>query len=90
MSFELFGDQVLVSVMTGGVDDSPYRGEVVLIGPGRGSDAGTPVPMRLAIGDMVVFNRYETMLFEPTNGLSLDMTKQHFIVNESDVIGTVE
>ncbi|HET8581232.1 MAG TPA: co-chaperone GroES [Candidatus Paceibacterota bacterium] len=38
--------------------EKPERGEVVAVGAGRRADDGSLIPMRVAIGDIVMFSKY--------------------------------
>lgn len=39
-------------------EERPERGTVVAVGEGRYDDSGNLVPMRVAVGDTVVFSKY--------------------------------
>lgn len=39
-------------------EERPERGTVIAVGEGRYDDAGNLVPMRVAVGDKVIFSKY--------------------------------
>lgn len=39
-------------------EERPERGTVIAVGEGRYDDSGNVVPMRVAVGDTVVFSKY--------------------------------
>ena len=38
--------------------EKPQEGEVVAVGPGRGADNGTRIPLDVQVGDKVVYSKY--------------------------------
>ncbi len=38
--------------------EKPQEGEVIAVGPGRVNDAGTRIPLDVAVGDKVLFSKY--------------------------------
>ena len=59
--------------------EKPQKGKVVAVGPGRVTDAGTRIPMELAVGDQVLYSKYAGTEYK--NG-----DEEHLILRESDVL----
>lgn len=69
---EPLGDRVLVKLVTtvaeerspSGIilpsskDEKPERGKVIAVGEGRVNEAGNIVPMRVSVGDFIIFSKY--------------------------------
>lgn len=58
----------------------PQQGKVIAVGPGRLSDAGTRLPLAVAIGDVVLYGKYSGSDVE-VNG------HEYKILRESDILG---
>ena len=70
MSIKPLHDRVVVrrleeeKVSAGGIvlpdsaKEKPAEGEVVAVGPGKASDAGTVIAMSVKVGDKVLFGKY--------------------------------
>lgn len=41
-----------------GTKEKPGIGEVIAVGPGRRTDAGTLIPVALSVGDTILFSKY--------------------------------
>jgi len=63
--------------------ERPNEGEVLACGPGRLTDEGKYMPMSVAVGDHVLFGKYDGTDIE-VDGESL------MIVRESEIIAVVE
>jgi chaperonin GroES len=62
--------------------EKPQEGEVIAVGPGRVSDAGTRIPMELAVGDRVVYSKYAGMEYK-------DGDEEYLILRESDILAKI-
>src|ERR687892_2718874 len=62
--------------------EKPQEGEVIAVGPGRVSDAGTRIPMELAVGDRVVYSKDAGMEYK-------DGDEEYLILRESDILGKI-
>lgn len=87
-----FGDRILVQPeaaeekTAGGIiipdtvkQDKPEKGRVVAVGEGKQNEDGKIVPMRIKVGDKVMFNKYGY------DEIKID-GEEYFIVSESNVI----
>jgi chaperonin GroES len=63
--------------------EKPARGEVLAVGAGRYLDNGERAPMPCAVGDMVIFGKYQG------NEITLE-GEQYLIVSADDVLGVIE
>ena len=63
-------------------EEKPQLGTVVAIGDGRLMDDGTVVPLKIMVGDTVLFNKYSTTQFFLEN-------VEYLILREEDVIGLI-
>jgi len=62
-----------------GAREKSQRGEVLAVGPGRENDQGVLIPMRLWVGDVVLFGKY--------SGTELEVDGHPVLVlRESDII----
>lgn len=62
--------------------DKPIRGTVVAVGPGLEDDGGYPVPMKLKVGDVVIYGKY--------SGTQIEHEDQELIlIREVDVLARV-
>lgn len=87
--FNIMYDNVLVRAIdieeVGGIvrpqqyDDKPEIGEVVKIGEGRIFDNGTIIPLKVKIGQIVIFNRYSTTKL---NSDGIDW----YVLREEDIV----
>lgn len=54
-------------------------GRVVAVGEGRRSESGSLTPLRVKVGDRVLFAKYA----------GTDLGKEHLILREDDILGVV-
>ncbi|HZA25499.1 MAG TPA: co-chaperone GroES [Dehalococcoidia bacterium] len=62
--------------------EKPQEGEVIAVGPGRVSDAGTRIPMELAVGDRVVYSKYAGMEYK-------DGDEEYLVLRESNILAKI-
>ena len=63
--------------------EKPNQGEVVAVGPGRRDDDGKLVPMEVAVGDRVLYDKY--------TGQEIKVENEELIVlKETDILCKVE
>lgn len=62
--------------------EKPSRGKVVAVGEGRRTDDGTLVPLRVSIGDTVMFSKYGF------DELTIGDT-EYFIVSEASILAII-
>mgnify|MGYP001602563624 CR=1 FL=1 len=70
-------DDILIDPLS--YEQKPEIGEVVLVGEGRIFDNGTIVPMKVVVGDIVMFNKYASTKFR-VGGLD------YYVIREEDCI----
>lgn len=63
-------------------EDKPELGEVLKIGEGRIFENGTVIPLRVAVGDVVYFNKYSSTKFRFDG-------EDYFVVREEDIVAFV-
>lgn len=63
--------------------EKPQKGEVLAVGPGRMSDDGKLIPMKIKVGDIIIFRKYAPDEFKIDG-------KDYLILSESDVIALVK
>lgn len=63
--------------------DKPERGTVIAVGEGRYNDAGNLVPMKVEVGDMVVFSKYGFDEIELEDA-------EYIIVREENILAIVK
>ncbi len=63
--------------------EKPQKGKVVAIGDGRLTDDGKKIPMRVKVGDIVLFTKYGPTEIEVDG-------EEILILNESDILAIVE
>ena len=63
--------------------EKPEQGVVVAVGEGKYDDNGKLIPMRVRVGDRVVFSKYSP------NEIKLD-GKEYFILDESSVLAVIK
>lgn len=61
--------------------DKPEVGQVVSVGEGRLMDDGTVVPLRIRVGEIVLFNKYSTVKYR-NPATSEDL----YVVREEDIV----
>ena len=63
--------------------EKPLEGEVVAVGPGRISDAGTRLPMDVAVGDKVIYAKF--------GGTEIKVGLESYLVlNSRDILAIIE
>jgi chaperonin GroES len=83
------GDKVLIQTKAGLIipdtvsKEKPEQGKVVAIGEGRLTDEGMLVPMRVKVGDTVLFSRYG---FEEVKVGD----QEYLIVSESSILAIIK
>jgi len=60
-------------------EDKPQLGRVVKVGDGRLFDDGSVIPLKVSVGDIVLFNKYSTTQFSLG---SVD----YLVIREEDVV----
>jgi chaperonin GroES len=63
--------------------EKPERGEVVAVGEGKRTDKGDVVPLRVKVGDTVVFSKYGF------DEIKIDDV-EYYIVTESNILAIVQ
>lgn len=63
--------------------EKPEQGVVMAVGKGKYNDNGVLIPMRVSVGDRVVFSKYSP------NEIKLD-GKEYFILEESSVLAIIK
>lgn len=59
--------------------EKPQKGKIVATGPGKKSEDGTPIPLDLKIGDIVMYKKW--------GGTEVkDNGKEYLLVKEEDVL----
>lgn len=62
--------------------DKPQQGDVIAAGPGRLTESGELVPMRVRVGDRVLYGKY--------SGTEIDVDGvPHLVIRETDVLARV-
>ena len=63
--------------------EKPQEGKVISAGPGRVDDKGTPIPMDVKEGDVVIFSKY--------GGTDVKYDGQEYLLlNARDILAVVE
>lgn len=63
--------------------EKPERGEVVAVGEGKRTDKGDIVPMRVKVGDTVMFSKYGY------DEVKID-DEDYYIVTESNILAIIK
>lgn len=63
--------------------ERPEQGEVIAVGPGRMLDNGSIAPMRVKVGDKVVFKKYSPDEVKADG-------KEYLVIAEADVLAVIE
>lgn len=45
-------------ILPDGAKEKPQRGKVLAVGKGKKNDNGTPIPMEMKVGDIIVYSKY--------------------------------
>ena len=94
-SLQPLGDRVLVKRLepeeqktSGGIyipdtaQEKPQRGEIVAIGAGLVNDDGKTIPMRVKVGDQVLFGKY--------GGSDVEIDgEEYMIIKEDEIYGII-
>ena len=92
MNMRPLGDRVIVrrveeeTQTAGGIyipdsaTEKPSEGEVLAVGKGRITDAGTTIPMNVSVGDKIVFGKYAG------SEVKVD-GEDYLIMKEEDILG---
>ena len=59
--------------------EKPMQGKVIAVGEGRVSENGTVIPMRVSVGDTVLFSKYAP------DEVKID-GKEYYIISESSIL----
>ena len=71
-------------LLPGSAQEKQNLGEVLAVGPGKASDAGTIIPMTVKIGDKVMFAQYQGQETKDDKGETLT------ILREDDIIAIID
>ncbi len=71
-------------ILPGSAQEKQNLGEVLAVGPGKASDAGTIIPMSVSVGDKVLFNQYAGQETKDDKGETLT------IVREDDIVAIID
>lgn len=71
-------------LLPGSAQEKQNLGEVLAIGPGKASEAGTIIPMTVSVGDKVLFNQYAGQESKDDKGEALT------ILREDDIIAIID
>lgn len=63
--------------------EKPERGEVVAVGEGKRNDNGQLIPLRVKVGDTVMFSKYGF------DEVKID-DEEYFIVSESSILAIIK
>jgi len=63
--------------------DKPERGEVIAVGEGKRNENGQIIPLRVKVGDTVVFSKYGF------DEVKID-DQDYFIVSESQILAIIK
>jgi chaperonin GroES len=70
-------------VLPGSAQEKQNMGEVLAVGPGKASDAGTIIPMTIKVGDKVMFGQYSGQEVKDDKGETL------LVMREDDIIAII-
>ncbi|MFC1512699.1 co-chaperone GroES [bacterium] len=92
MNAKLLGEKILLKieepkeVKKGGIiipdtaKEKPQEGKVVLVGPGRETDEGKVIPMKVKVGDIVFYDKYSG------TEIKIDNEEYVLIKQEQDIL----
>jgi chaperonin GroES len=63
--------------------EKPQQGKVLAVGPGARDEAGSRIPMDVAVGDTVIFAKYAGTSFKTDGG------KEVLLMKESDILAVL-
>jgi chaperonin GroES len=63
--------------------EKPQQGTVLAVGPGARDEAGSRIPMDVAVGDTVIFAKYAGTSFKTDGG------KEVLLMKESDILAVL-
>jgi chaperonin GroES len=62
--------------------EKPQQGEIVAVGPGKVSDAGSIIKMEVKVGDQILYGKYSG------TEVTVD-SKEYLIMRESDIFAVI-
>ncbi|MEA1989851.1 MAG: co-chaperone GroES [Pseudomonadota bacterium] len=71
-------------ILPGSAQEKQNTGEVVAVGPGKVSDAGTLVDMAVSVGDKVMFSAYRAEEVKDDKGETL------LVLREEEIIAIID
>ena len=71
-------------ILPGSAQEKQNMGEVLAVGPGKASDAGTVVAMTVKVGDKVMFGQYSGQEVKDDKGETL------IVMREDDLIAIID
>lgn len=71
-------------ILPGSAQEQQNMGEVVAVGPGKASDAGTIIAMTVKVGDKVMFGQYSGQEVKDDAGQPV------MIMREDDIIAIID
>lgn len=63
--------------------EKPERGEVVAVGEGKRTEKGELIPLRVAVGETIIFSKYGY------DEVKIDDT-EYYIVSESNILAVIK
>ncbi len=63
-------------------EEKPILGKVIAVGPGRTTDEGKLIPLKVKVGDEVLFTKYSP------NEIEIE-DKKYLVIREDDVLAIV-
>lgn len=64
-------------------EEKPMIGKVVAVGPGKTTDEGKLIPLRVKVGDKVLFTKYST------NEVKVN-EKEYLVIRQDDILAIIE
>ncbi|MDX1347140.1 MAG: co-chaperone GroES [Thiomicrorhabdus chilensis] len=71
-------------LLPGSAQEKQNMGEVVAVGPGKASEAGSVIPMTVKVGDKVMFGQYSGQEVKDDKGETL------MVMREDDIIAIID
>lgn len=71
-------------ILPGSAQEKQNQGEVLAVGPGKASDAGSVIPMTVKVGDKVMFGQYSGQEVKDNKGETL------LVMREEDLIAIID
>lgn len=63
--------------------EKPEQGKVIAVGAGRTNDDGKAIPVKVKVGDMVIFSKYGP------DEIKID-EEEYFILSESNILAIIK